>query len=130
MTAAAALRTAAVLLWVNGVGFGVFTIPAMRNLLAGEDVPVVMGFEAYGGGPFERHGLPTTVWLLALFLLVCVIQCVAGVLLWGGRTSGALLALAVLPFAGVFWWGFALPFGPVFAVAEVILILLNWRALR
>jgi hypothetical protein len=49
---------------------------------------------------------------------------------WTRTTPGALLALAVLPFAGVFWWGFALPFGPVAAVPEVVLIVLNWRSLR
>ena len=36
----------------------------------------------------------------------------------------------MLPFAGVFWWGFALPFGPLIAVPEVVLIVLNWRSLR
>ena len=113
MTVNVALRIAAVLLWLNGVGFGVFTLPAMLNLLRGQEVPIVMGFKAYGGGPFERHGLNTTVWLLAAFLLVCVVECAAGWLLWGGHRSGAVLALAVLPFAGIFWWGFALPFGPV-----------------
>jgi hypothetical protein len=124
------LRIAAVLLWVNGVGFGVFTLPAMLNLLRGRDLPMVMGFKAYGGGPFERHGVITTVWLLAAFLLVCVVECVAGWSLWGGHRSGAVLALAVLPFAGLFWWGFALPFGPLIAVPEIVLILINWRSLR
>jgi len=130
MTVNVGLRVAAVLLWLNGVGFGVFTLPAIRNLLLDRELAVVMGFKAYGGGPFERHGLPTTVWLLAAFLLVCVTECVAGWLLWGGHRSGAALALALVPFAGVFWWGFALPFGPVFAVPEIALILLNWRSLR
>jgi hypothetical protein len=124
------LRVAAVLLWLNGVGFGVFTVPALLNLLRGQGLPIVMGFKAYGGGPFERHGINTTVWLLAAFLLVCVVECVAGWLLWGGHRGGAVLALAVLPFAGLFWWGFALPFGPVFAIPEVALILLYWRTLR
>jgi hypothetical protein len=63
-------------------------------------------------------------------LLVCIAECVAGGLLWGGQRSGAVLALAVLPFAGLFWWGFALPFGPVSAFPEIVLILLNWRSLR
>jgi hypothetical protein len=124
------LRVAAALLWLNGVGFGVFALPAMRNLLLGREVPIVMGFKAYGGGPFERHGIHTTVWLLAAFLLVCIAECAAGWLLWGGHRSGAVLALALLPFAGAFWWGFALPFGPVFALPEIALILLNWRSLR
>ena len=124
------LRVAAVLLWLNGIGFGVFTLPAMRNLLLGREVPLVMGFKAYGGGPFERHGIHTTVWLLAAFLIVRIAECAAGWLLWGGHRSGAVLALALLPFAGVFWWGFALPFGPVFALPEIALILLNWPRLR
>jgi len=130
MTVTVGPRIAAVLLWVNGVGFGVFTGPAMLNLLRGQDVPVVMGFKAYGGGPFERHGLTTTVWLLAAFLLVCVAECVAGWLLWGGHRSGAVVALLVLPFAGLFWWGFALPFGPLMAIPEIALILIYWRSLR
>ena len=124
------IRAAAILLWLNGAGFGVFTLPAMRNLLSGHELPMVLGFKAYGGGPFERHGVNTTVWLLAAFLLVCVAECAAGWLLWNGHTSGAILALAVLPFAAVFWWGFALPFGPLLAAIEVILILLDWRSLR
>jgi hypothetical protein len=130
MTVNVGLRIAAVLLWLNGVGFGVFTLPAMLNLLRSQEVPIVMGFKAYGGGPFERHGVNTTVWLLAAFLLVCVVECAAGWLLWSGHRSGAVLALAVLPFAGTFWWGFALPFGPVIAIPEIALILLNWRSLR
>ncbi|HZN71907.1 MAG TPA: hypothetical protein VFC00_09545 [Micromonosporaceae bacterium] len=41
-----------------------------------------------------------------------------------------MLALALLPFGAVFWWGFALPFGPVLAVARTILILISWRSLE
>jgi hypothetical protein len=130
MTVNVGLRVAAVLLWLNGAGFGVFTLPAMRNLLLRRELPLVMGFKAYGGGAFERRGLHTTVWLLAAFLFVCVAECAAAWLLWGGHRSGAVLALAILPFAGVFWWGFALPFGPVLALLEVALILVNWRSLR
>ena len=130
MTANVGLRVAAVLLWVNGAGFGVFTLPAIRNLLLGREIPLVMGFKAYGGGPFERHGLHTTVWLLAAFLARMHRRVRRGWLLWGGHRSGAVLALAILPFAGAFWWGFALPFGPLFALPEIALILLNWRSLH
>ena len=124
------LRLAAILLWVNGAGFGVLTLPAIRNLLSGGDIPIVMGFKAYGGGPFERHGLPTTIWLLVAFLIVCIAECASGTLLWNGHRNGAILALVSLPFAGFFWWGFALPFGPLLAIAEIAIILLNWRSLQ
>jgi hypothetical protein len=123
------LRVAAILLWVNGIGFGVFCIPAIRNVLMGRDIPMVMGFPAYGRGPFERIGIPTTVPLLAGFLLVCTLQVVAGLLLWGGSKVGAILALALLPAGAIFWWGFALPFGPIFAIISTILMLLGWQSL-
>ncbi len=124
------LRVAAILHWIIAIGFGVFCLPAMRNLWLGRDIPIVLGFPAYGRGPFESHGLPTTIPLLAAFLIVCILEAVAGVLLWGGHTSGAVLALVLLPFGALFWWGFALPIPPILAIAWTILILLNWPALR
>jgi len=129
MTVPIQLRIAAILLLTNGVGFGVFCIPAIRNLLMGQDIPFVMGFPAYGRGPFERLGLPTTVPLLVAFLLVCILEAVAGTLLWGGSKVGALLGLSLVPAAAVFWWGFALPFGPILALVSTVLILLEWHSL-
>jgi hypothetical protein len=124
-----ALRVAAILHWFVAIGFGVFCFPAIRNLLAGRPIPIVMGFPAYGRGPFERVGIPTTVPLLVAFLLVCILEAVAGFLLWGGYKSGAILALVLLPAGGVFWWGFALPIPPIFALIWTILILLSWQTL-
>ena len=92
-----ALRIASILMWMTGVGFGVFCVPAIRNVAAGRDIPIVMGFPAYGHGPFEQHGVPTTVPLLVGFLLVCALECVSGWLLWNGQRSGAILALLLLP---------------------------------
>ena len=124
------LRIAAILLWINAVGFGVFCLPAIRNLLMGRDIPYVMGFPAYGKGPFERVGIPTTVPLLSAFLLVCILEGVAGWLLWSGHKTGAILAIALLPVGAIFWWGFALPIAPIFALIRTVLILLNWQSLR
>lgn len=129
MQASAFLRAAAVLHWFIAVGFGVFCIPAIRNLLTGRDIPIVMGFPAYGRGPFERLGIPTTVPLLAAFLLVCILEAVAGFLLWGGLISGAVLALALVLPGAIFWWGFALPIPPVFGLIWTLLILLGWQSL-
>lgn len=130
MTVPAQLRVAAILHWIIAAGFGVFCVPAIRNLLSGRDIPFVMGFPAYGRGPFERFGIPTTVPLLAAFLLTCILEAVAGFLLWGGHKSGAVLSLALLPIGAVFWWGFALPIPPIFGLIWTTLILLNWQALR
>lgn len=91
------LRVAAILHWFIAFGFGVFCIPAIRSLLMGGGIPFVMGFPAYGRGPLERIGIPTSVPLLAAFLIVCFLEAVAGYLLWGGYKSGVILALILLP---------------------------------
>ena len=122
-------RAAAILLWIDAVGFGVPCLVAIWSLVNGNGVPLIMGFPAYGGGPFESHGVHTTVPLVLLFLLVCVLEGTAGWLLWGNHRSGAILAIALLPFGAVFWWGFALPFPPIFAVVRSALIGLSWRGL-
>jgi hypothetical protein len=124
------LRVAAILLWITAFGLGIFCLPAISNLLNGRDIPYVMGFPAYGQGPFERVGIPTTVPLLAAFLLVCILEGLAGWLVWNGFKVGAILALVLVPAGAIFWWGFALPFPPIFALVRTILIVLNWQSLR
>ena len=122
-------RLAALLLWLSGAGFGLACLQAIVNLLTGRDIPYVMGFPAYGRGPFERYGLPTTVPLLVGFLVVCVLECLAGWLIWRGKRRGAILALLLLPAGAVYWWGFALPFGPIFALIRTFLIVRRWNSL-
>ena len=122
------IRAAAALLIFNGVGFGVFCIPAIRSVHAGRGFPIVFGFPAYGGGPFERVGIPTTVALLSAFLLICALEILAGALVWTGSRYGAVLALALVPAGAFFWWGFALPIPPVLAVIRAVLIVMSWRS--
>ena len=123
------LKAAAVLCWIDAVGFGVFTIPAMARVWAGRDIPMVLGFPAYGQGPFEDHGIRSTVPLLAGFLAVCVLEGVAGWLLWEGSRTGAILALVALPLGAVYWWGFALPIPPLLAAVRTGLIVAGWDRL-
>ena len=123
-------RVAAVLLWVSALGLGSPCLMAIRNLLVGRGIPIVLGFPAYGSGPFERHGLPTTVALLSGFLLVCLLEGAAGGLLWSGLRRGALLAVFLLIPGGLYWWGFALPYPPILALLRTVLILFSWSGLK
>lgn len=77
---------------------------------AGE-VWTFLGFPTYGGGPFERWGIPVSVALLTGFVVVCAAEVLVGVLLWRDGTTAQWLALALLPVEFAYWIGFALPFG-------------------
>ena len=85
---------AAVLCWFTAFGFGLPNLPAIWSLLNGRGVPLLFGFPAYGGGTFERFGITTSIPLLGAFLLICVLEAVAGWLLWDGQQSGGLVGRA------------------------------------
>lgn len=121
------IRVAAVLAAFSGLGFGLPGLYAIWNMIQGRGIAYVMGLPTYGEGPFERWGIKTTIPLLVAFVLVCATEFVAGWMLWNSDKGGALLALALLPIELTFWIGFALPFGPIFAVARTGLILIAWN---
>jgi hypothetical protein len=64
-------RAASLLCLIGGLGFGVPCVMAIHSLLASRGIAMLMGFPTYGRGPFERHGIPSTVPLISRFLLVC-----------------------------------------------------------
>ncbi len=119
------VRVAAILQWAIALGFGAYAIASMRNLLAGKPTPWVISFHAFRGGPFDHYEGSAFLLLLAAFLVVCILQAIAGALLWGGLKSGAFLSLVLLPVGAFFWWGFALPIPPIFAILWTILIWLG-----
>ncbi len=124
------IQVAAALCLLTAIGFGLPNIPAIRSPMSGGGVPLLFGFPAYGGGYFERFGIMTSIPLLCAFLVVCVLEGIAGWLLWNSHQSGGILALALVPVGAVFCIGFSLPYPPIIAVVRTALIILNWSSLR
>lgn len=119
------MRTAAGLLaLVAGLGFGLPGVFGALHYARTHEVWQFMGFPTYGGGPFERFGIETSVPLLVGFVVVCAAEVVVGVLLIAGYGAAPALSYLLLPLELVFWAGFALPFGPVLGVARVAVLLL------
>jgi hypothetical protein len=115
-------RAAAACSIVLGLGFGLPGAYGAWYYARHGEVWTFMGFPTYGGGPFERWGLPTSVALLLCFVAVCAAEVVVGVLLWRDATNAPWLALALLPVELLFWIGFALPFGPPLGLARTALV--------
>ncbi len=116
-------QAAAILAWISGLGFGLPAVFGLRYFAQYHEVWTFMGFPTYGGGPFERWGIPTSVPLLAGFIAVCAAELVVGVLLWSDVSIGLWLAVALLPFELVFWIGFALPYGAILGAVRTVLVI-------
>lgn len=100
------------------LGFGPLAVYGAVYFARHGEVWHFAGFPAYGDGPFESIGVPTSVDLLVGFAAVCAAEVVVGVLLWRQRRIGLWLSLALLPLEVAYWIGFALPFGPLLGVAR------------
>ena len=118
------LEVAGLVSVVLGLGFGIPGILGAVHLARTHEVWTLMGFPTYGGGPFERVGLSSSVPLILAFVVVCAAEVAVGVLLWTDSSHAALLSHLLLPFELVFWIGFALPFGPLLGIARTVAVLL------
>ena len=124
------LKAASIINWFLGVGFGIPCLIGMWSLWRGKGIAYVLGFPSYGLGPFEKIGVQTTIPLLLGFLLVCVMECVAGQMLWNTDKGGAILSFVIIPLEMAFYIGFALPFGPPLVLIRTILIILSWSVFK
>ena len=118
------LTIAAICSLVLGVGFGLPAIVGTLHFAQTGEIWTFMGFPTYGGGPFERLGLPTSVPLLLGFVLVCLAEVIVGVMLLRDVPDAAAVSYLLLPFEFAYWIGFALPFGPPLGIARTALLLL------
>ncbi|KRF25603.1 MULTISPECIES: hypothetical protein [unclassified Phycicoccus] len=115
---------AAVCSLVLGLGFGLPGVFGALHLARTGEVWTFVGFPTYGGGPFERWGIPTSVALVVGFVLVCAAEVVLGVLILADAPGAKALSIALLPFELAYWVGFALPFGPPLGIARTVLLFL------
>jgi len=123
------VKIASLCLWIAGLGFGIPDIYGIWTMLRGKGIAFVMGFPAYGKGPFEKIGVHTTIPLLIGFLFVCALECIAGWGLWSGDKGAAILSFAIIPVEMVFYIGFALPFGPPILLIRSLILLFSWSSI-
>jgi hypothetical protein len=108
-----------------GLGFGIPAVAGAVHFARTGEVWMFLGFPTYGGGPFERIGLLTSVPLLSAFALVCLAEVAVGIMLLLDLPHAVTISHLLLPLELVFWIGFALPFGPPLGIARTILLLLT-----
>lgn len=106
--------------------FGV--VPTLYYAFARGDLPTVWGIRLMGG-PFESLGIDALIVAGIIFVVVSAIKFLAAYWLWHSRKDGAVLGLILLGLSTIFWYGFALPLGPLLGIAELVLLMLVWKSL-
>lgn len=122
-------RVASVLYVFLGLAFGLSVPWVLAFLTNNGHLPTMFGFRALGG-PFESLGRGPFVVAGWMLVAVSMLDVIAGVLLWRGRRSGALLGLATDPIALVLGWGFALPLLLIGAPVRAILVIAGLRRIQ
>ena len=122
-------RMAAALHVFLGLAFGLSVPWVLAFFAENRHLPMMFGFRALSG-PFERLGSGAFVVAAWTLVAVSLLDVIAGILLWRGRRSGALLGLATDPIALALGWGFALPLLLIGVPVRALLVVIGLRRIQ
>ena len=116
------------LILFDGGSWALGAVPTLHYAFTHHALPTLWGIRLLGG-PFERLGLEVLIVAGIMFVVVSALKLLAAYWIWNTRRDGAILELILLGVSTVFWYGFALPLGPMEGVAELVLIAVMWKGL-
>ena len=109
--------------WIVGV------LPTLYYALQHRSLPTLFGIRLLSG-PFEALGIDALIVAGLVYVAVSGLKILAAYWIGNGRLDGALLEAILLGLSAIFWYGFALPLGPVLGVVQVVLLALTWSSLH
>ena len=115
-----------ILILIDALGWPLGILPTLHYAITYRSLPTVAGIRLMSG-PFEALGIDSLIVCGLLFVVVSLLKLLAAYWTWNSQTEGPVLQLILLSASAIFWYGFALPFGPPGAVAQVIIMALSWK---
>jgi hypothetical protein len=122
-----AITAAAILFFLNVLGLPFVLFITAYAVLNG-DLPWEWG--APHGRIYDAFGLEMALGAFLLWAGVLMLGVLAGLWLWRGRRSGAVLGAITIAVGPVFWYGFGLPLGPYLGLLQAGLLGAGWKSLR
>ena len=116
----------AVVIVIDALGWSLGVLPALRHAMQYRELPRMFGFRALSG-PFEALGLDSLIVAGLVFVAISLLKLLAAYWVWNLRKDGLVLELILLGISAIFWYGFALPFGPVGGLIEITLMALTLK---
>jgi hypothetical protein len=123
------LTTAAsTLFFIDGFIWVIGVIPTLYFAFTHRALPSIGGIRLMGG-PFEALEIEAFIVAGMMYVVVSAPKFMVAYWLWNSRLDGAVLGLILLGLSTIFWYGFALPLGPLLGIAELVLLALVWKSL-
>ena len=124
-------RAAALAFILPALGFGIPTPLVIDHVRRTGELPLTpFGFRSHAGPFFDQlgpEGFGSVAWA---FVVVCLLDLLAGAWLWQGRRRGAVLGAVMTPVTLVFALGFAFPFLLVALPLRLLLVAAARTGLR
>lgn len=121
------VTTLSVFMIFDSLGWAIGVLFTLRYALMHGDLPRTFGFRALSG-PFEALGMNGLIVAGIVFVAISLLKLLAAYWTWSHRMDGPVLQLILLSISSIFWYGFALPFGPPVGLIQVVLMALTWKA--
>ena len=118
-----------ILVFFDAFAWLVGRVPTLYYVFTHRSLPTLAGIRLMSG-PFEKLGLDGLIVAGLVFVVVSALKILAAYWLWNSRLDGAVLEVILLGLSVIFWYGFALPLGPVVGLLQVSLLALAWGSLR
>lgn len=105
-------------------------LPTLQYAVTHKSLPTIAGGIKALSGPFEALGMDALIIAGLIFVAISALKFLAASWLWNLRMDGALLQLILLGVSAIFWYGFAVPYGPLLGIPQAILIAFAWSGFR
>lgn len=118
-----------VIVYIDAFGWLIGVVPTLYYAFTHRTLPTIGGIRLLSG-PFEKLGLEGLIVAGIVFVVVSALKILAAYWLWNSTLDGAVLELILLGLSAIFWYGFALPFGPPLGITQIVLLALVWSSLH
>ena len=120
------VTTLALVIVFDSLAWSLGVLPTLRHAIQYRELPKMFGFRTLRG-PFEALGLDSLIVAGIVFVAISLLKLLAAYWVWNLRMDGLVLKLVLLTISAPFWYGFALPFGLVGGLIEIVLMALIWK---
>jgi len=117
-----------VLIVIYGLIGSLGNLPVLKYMLDHRAYPTIFGGITALAGPFEPLGIDAMFVTGLVFAVVSGLNLLAAYWVWNLRMDGVVLELILLGLSIPYWYGFAIPYGPILGLLILLLLVVTRKS--